>query len=140
MLNFPLLHPELIGALAAAGHGSKILIGDGNYPFSTGSNPAAKVVYLNLRPGLIGVDDILATIVESVPIESAAVMVPADGAPVPAFEAYRATLGADIPWSEHDRSGFYEASRGADVAMVIASADQRVFANILLTIGVRPAR
>ena len=139
MLNFPLLHPQLISALAAAGHGSKILVGDGNYPFSTGGNPAAPVVYLNLRPGLIGVDDILATIVQAVPIESAAVMVPADGATVPAHEDYRATLGADVAWVEHDRFAFYDASRGADVAVIVASGDQRVFANILLTIGVRSA-
>ncbi|HOS03406.1 MAG TPA: RbsD/FucU domain-containing protein, partial [Candidatus Hydrogenedentes bacterium] len=35
MLKQRLIHPEILDALAAAGHGSKILITDGNYPAST---------------------------------------------------------------------------------------------------------
>ena len=50
MLHGPMLHPELIGALGRAGHGSRILIGDGNYPSMNGVNPAAERVYLNLAP------------------------------------------------------------------------------------------
>jgi L-fucose mutarotase len=137
MLKFSLLHPPLITALASAGHGARILIADGNYPHSTGTNPAAALVFLNLRPGLLGVDEILETIDEAVPIESAAVMVPTDGAEVPAHAGYRACLGASVPFEELGRFEFYEASRSRDVAVVVASADQRIFANLLLTIGVR---
>ncbi|WP_318783043.1 RbsD/FucU domain-containing protein [Cellulosimicrobium sp. SH8] len=36
MLRYPLLHPGLIGALAGAGHGSRVLLADANYPHSTG--------------------------------------------------------------------------------------------------------
>lgn len=137
MLKFALLHPPLITALASAGHGSKILIADGNYPCATGSNPAAALVFLNLRPGLLGVDEILETIIEAVPLESAAVMVPPDGSPVPAHQGYKERLGSDVPFDELGRFEFYEASRSQDVAVVVASADQRIFANLLLTIGVR---
>ena len=49
MLKYGLTHPEILSALGSAGHGSKVLIADGNYPFSTGSNPAAAHVYLNLE-------------------------------------------------------------------------------------------
>ena len=41
MLKYRLTHPEILAALAGAGHGSQVLIADGNYPFSTGANPAA---------------------------------------------------------------------------------------------------
>ena len=35
MLNTPLVHSDILSILGRAGHGSKILIADGNYPFST---------------------------------------------------------------------------------------------------------
>ncbi len=66
-------------------------------------------------------------------------MVPPDGESVPAHEGYRAALGADTAFVGHDRYAFYDASRTTDVALVIASGDQRLYANLLLTIGVRPA-
>ena len=41
MLKTTLLHPEILNALAGAGHGAQVLIADGNYPASTGGNPRA---------------------------------------------------------------------------------------------------
>ncbi len=41
------------------GHGSRVLLADGNFPFATHTNPAAAHVYLNVRPGLVNVTDIL---------------------------------------------------------------------------------
>jgi L-fucose mutarotase len=38
-----------------------------------------------------------------------------------------------------DRFAFYAAARGDDVALVVATGEQRVYANLLLTIGVRQA-
>ena len=139
MLTFPLLHPPLIRALAAAGHGSQILIADGNYPHSTGAAPTAERVFLNLRPGLLDVDAILDVIAQAVPIESASVMVPPDGGTVPAHEGYKARLAEGVPFSELGRFEFYAASRSSDVAVLVASADQRIYANLLLTVGVRTA-
>ena len=80
MLHGPMLHPELIGALGRAGHGSRILIGDGNYPSMNGVNPAAERVYLNLAPGLLTVSQILDVVKETIPIEQVALMVPAEDA------------------------------------------------------------
>jgi len=37
-----------------------------------------------------------------------------------------------------ERFAFYEKGRGRDVALVIATGEQRFYANILLTIGVVP--
>ena len=42
MLKGKLIHPEILDALGKAGHGSKILIADGNYPFATAAAPRAR--------------------------------------------------------------------------------------------------
>jgi len=44
--------------LARAGHGSKVLIADANYPFSTAGGPNSTSVYLNVAPGLLTVDQV----------------------------------------------------------------------------------
>ena len=143
MLHGPMLHPELIGALGRAGHGSRILIGDGNYPSMNGVNPAAERVYLNLAPGLLTVSQILDVVKETIPIEEVALMVPADDAvgverpeSIPAHDEYRATM-AGTPFAEIKRWDFYEVAKSSDVTVFIQSADQRLYANVLLTVGVR---
>jgi L-fucose mutarotase len=138
MLNFGLIHPTLIGALAAAGHGSQVLVADGNYPHSTGANPSATRIYLNLAPGLLDVDDVLKVLVGAIPIESATVMLPGDRSEPVAVSGYRRALDATLTWNELGRQEFYAAARTRDVAIVIATGDQRHYANLLLTIGVRP--
>ncbi|MDX6237499.1 MAG: L-fucose mutarotase, partial [Kribbellaceae bacterium] len=70
MLRYPLIHPPLLGALARAGHGSVVLLADGNYPYATAVSPTAETVWLNLRPGQIPVDDVLETLLGVVPIEA----------------------------------------------------------------------
>jgi L-fucose mutarotase/ribose pyranase (RbsD/FucU family) len=79
MLKYELLHPEILATLGAAGHGSKVLIADGNYPFSTGSYVNARRVYLNLAPGLVKITDVLRLLVGAIPIEAAEVMVSKSG-------------------------------------------------------------
>jgi len=138
MLRGPLLHPEILSALGAAGHGSRVLIADGNYPFSTGSHPAAKRVFLNLTRGFAPVDEVLAVLAQAIPIEAAHVMQPAEGPEPPIFQSFREALPADISLQPLERFAFYEAARGGDTALVIATGEQRIYANILLTIGVVP--
>ncbi|WP_448073222.1 RbsD/FucU family protein [Georgenia yuyongxinii] len=137
MLHGTLIHPQLIGALAAAGHGSTVLITDGNYPVATGARPEAERVFLNLAPGTLTVTQVLEPLRRAVPIELATVMVPEDGAPVEAHEDFRATLGDDVPWRSVGRFEFYDLCREQDLAVVVATGDQRLYANVLLTIGVR---
>ncbi len=137
MLTTNLLHPEILEALASSGHGSKVLIADGNYPFATRANPAAKRVYLNLAPGKVSVTEILEVLLTAIPIESADVMTPDSGSEPPIFADFRHLM----PWVElkkNKRFPFYDLSRDMDCSLVIASGDQRVYANILLTIGVVP--
>jgi L-fucose mutarotase len=137
MLKYSLLHPEILAVLGAAGHGSKVLIADGNYPFSTRASPNARRVYLNLAPGVLGVPDVLRVLAGAIPIEAAQVMLPESGAEPAIHAEFRALLG-EVPFTRLSRFQFYDAARDPDTALVIATGEQRVYANILLTIGVVP--
>jgi L-fucose mutarotase len=138
MLRYPLIHPDLIAALARAGHGSRILIADGNYAHHTNTNPLAQVIHLNLRPGLVTVEQVLETIVDASPIEAAALMCPDDGSLSPVKTGYQRLVGADVPMESLARKAFYSACRAAELVATIATGDQRFYANILLTIGSIP--
>jgi L-fucose mutarotase len=135
VLRYRLTHPGLIGALAAAGHGSTVLLADANYPHATAVGPNARTVHLNLRPGQVPVDDILETVLTAIPVESAFVMQPEDGPEPPVFGRFRELLGNVAP-QPLARFDFYTAARRPDLAVAVASGDQRLYANILLTIGV----
>jgi L-fucose mutarotase/ribose pyranase (RbsD/FucU family) len=76
MLKTRLLHPGILEALAEAGHGSQVLIADGNYPLRTRSYERAHRVFLNLAPDLMRVTDVLGVINGAIPIEAAYVMIP----------------------------------------------------------------
>jgi D-ribose pyranose/furanose isomerase RbsD len=79
MLRFPLIHPPLLAALGATGHGARILIADANYSHSTNISPRADLIHLNVRPGLVTVDQVLEPVLASVPVEAVTVMRPDDG-------------------------------------------------------------
>jgi L-fucose mutarotase len=138
MLKYRLTHPEILAALGSAGHGSQVLIADGNYPFTTGSNPAAKKVFLNLTRGSAPVDEVLRVLVDAIPIEAAHVMMPAEGPEPTIFAAFRRILRGEVALQSYGRFEFYDAARGPNVALVIATGEQRIYANLLLTIGVVP--
>jgi L-fucose mutarotase len=135
MLRTPLIHPEILGALAAAGHGSQVLISDGNFPHATATPPGARRVYLNLSPGRVTVTEVLAAVVPTVPLEAAAVMRPHDAAEPAVLAEYRALLPAGLAVEVVERLAFYELARRLDVTLAVATGDQRLYANILLTIG-----
>jgi L-fucose mutarotase len=135
MLKTKLLHPEILCALGSMGHGSRILIADGNFPFKTHTPAAAAKVFLNLMPGVVPVTQVLEALVETVPIESASVMVPPDGAYQPVFDEYANHLPG-VEMKRYKRLEFYQEANAGQTGLVIATGEQRRFANLLLTIGV----
>jgi L-fucose mutarotase len=135
MLRTGLTHPQILEALAAAGHGSLVLISDGNFPSLTAPHPGARRVYLNVRPGLVTVTDILATLRLVVPIEKAVLMDPDDGGVRPVHAELVGLLDPETEVAHVPRSEFYAATRSDDLALVIASGDERWYANVLLTMG-----
>jgi L-fucose mutarotase len=138
VLRFPLIHPPLLAALAACGHGGKVLLADANYSHSTNVHPGATVIYLNLRPGLLTVDQVLEPLLAAVPVEAAQVMTPGDGTEPDVFAVYREQLGREVPLQPLPRFEFYAACREPDLAVCVATGDDRLYANLLLTIGFLP--
>jgi L-fucose mutarotase len=136
MLKARLIHPEILNALGRIGHGARVLIADGNYSFATNSPPSARLVFLNLMPGMVKATDVLAALVPSVPIESAMVMMPPGDEYQPIHEEFRKLLPPGIEWNAKTRFDFYDEARSPQTALIIATGESRRFANLLLTIGV----
>ncbi len=145
MLKTPLLHPQILSALGRGGHSSKVLIADGNYPAWTRRGPNAEVVNLNLAADLLKATDVLDLILQSIPVEAAVVMAPNKTGPYkltrdpPIFAEYQTLLdtwAAGNKLKKVERFAFYDAASTPDVCLAIATGESRIYANILLTIGV----
>ena len=146
MLKTNLLHPEILGGLAAAGHLARILISDGNYPSNTKPNPRAKIVWANFTPGVVDACTILRLVAAVVPVEEVRVMAPARAGMYamnhdpPIWQDYRKilleTAGFEGELIQLLKPEFNVEARSEDVALVIATAETQIYANILITIGV----
>ena len=143
MLRTALLHPDISAALGRAGHGSKVLLADANFPAATKLGPNAELVHLNLAPGLVSATDILRVLVQAIPIEAAEVMTSGEGAEPEIFAEFREILKDSVTFDRdhveltmHDRFTFYDVAEAPDVALTIQTGEQRIYANLLLTIGV----
>ncbi len=139
MLNGPILHPRILAALGTAGHFSRVLVADGNYPFATHANERAESVYLNYAPGVVDVPTVLGPLVELVPVQQADVITTDDGSTPEVWGAFQRLLPSGVRLNPLDRAAFFERARGRETALVIATGEQRLFACILLTLGVRRA-
>ena len=136
MLKSPLIHPEILAALGGSGHFSQVLIADGNFPVAGNRGPNAKVVHLNLAPGMVDSLTVLDALLTAIPVQAATVMQPsADYAP-PITDLYRDKLGAAVTWSEMERWAFYDKIASPRTTLMIATGEQRRFANLLLEVGV----
>ncbi len=135
MLKHKLIHPEIVEALAAAGHGAKVLIADANYPSSTEFGENSQVVYLNLTPGIPTVTQVLEVLLTAIPIEDAAIMEPDTGTESAACREFRSVL-PDVELNGYSRFEFYEEASGPATCLHIVTGDARPYANVLLTIGV----
>jgi L-fucose mutarotase len=136
MLLYRLTHPEILAALAGAGHGSTVLLADGHYPVATAAGPNAVQVALNLAPGTVTVTEVLRAIIDAVAVESYAVMQPPAEVGEPDIFADFAEILGNRGRVGLERFAFYEAARADDLALVVQTGDIRTYANILLTLGV----
>jgi L-fucose mutarotase len=105
-------------------------------------------VSLNLSPGVITCRQALEALVSAVPLDAINTMgIPPDdpyaqtGEP-PVWAEYREVLKAanlNLPLEPIQKWDFYEAVASADHVLTIQTADQSLWANILLTVGCRQA-
>jgi L-fucose mutarotase len=146
MLKTTLLHPEILRIVARGGHHSKILIADGNYPAATKKGPNAELVCLQLTPGVPTVAQVLRTLLHALPIDHVNTMgIPADdpyaqrGDP-PVWAEYRYIIdesGAKLTLEPILKWDFYQHVDSPDHILTIQTADQALWANVLLTLGCR---
>jgi len=146
MLKHELVHPQINEALGRAGHHAKILIADGNYPASSKRGPNAEVVCLNLSPGIVTVAQVLRAVLSAVPIEAVNTMgIPVDdpyaqrGEP-PVWSEYRRVLkasGLKLKLEPILKWDFYKTVESSDHVLTVQTADQALWANVLLTMGCR---
>ncbi len=136
MLKTACINPELIGLLAQCGHGDKVLIADGNYPLDSNTGDTAAKLYLGLTHGIPLVTQVLEVLGETLSIENAEVMVPEAGDDPEIFDEFRKILPEEIELNKLGRYEFYDACKKDNVKLAISTGEQRVFANILITVGV----
>lgn len=134
MLTGNCIHPEIMRVLSLCGHGDKILIADGNYPLASRTTDAQRV-YLGLTPGLPRVTDVLCALQSVVRIEKAEVMQPEDGTAPPIFEEFDSMLDG-MKLERLGRYEFYDACCQPEVRLAVSTGEARVFANLLITVGV----
>lgn len=145
MLTGNLLHPQILGALAGAGHGALLLVADANYPATTTRGPNARIVHLNLRPGTVDAVTVVETLAAQVPVEEALVMAPNTSGPYamasdpPIWSRFAAALevaGSPVPLRPLERTAFYAAAGTPEVALTVVTGETEVYANLLLRVGV----
>jgi L-fucose mutarotase len=146
MLRHQLIHPEINYILGQAGHHGKVLIADGNYPASSTLGPNAKLVSLNLSPGIVTCTQVLNALLSAIPVEKAQTMMYETTGPYaltadpPVWGEYRSAIkeaGLAMELEPIEKWEFYKAVSTPDHVLTIQTADQQRFANLLLSIGVR---
>ena len=146
MLKTQLLHPEILRIAARAGHHSSILIADGNYPAATKKGPHAEIVSLNLAPGIVTVAQVLRALLSAVPVDFINTMgIPSDDAYAqkgepPVWNEFRAEIKRaklKLKLEPIQKWDFYKQVESPDHVLTIQTADQALWANVLLTMGCR---
>lgn len=133
MLTGNCIHPQIMAQLASCGHGSRILIADGNYPLAEKSGAATKV-YLGLTPGVPTVTQVLSVLHSQIKIEKAEVMMPDNDQEPEIYAEFR----AELPGLALDKLGrfqFYESCMEKPLALAISTGETRTYACIILTVG-----
>ena len=148
MLKHQLIHPEINRILGRAGHHSLILIADGNYPAYNKRGPRARLVSLNLMPGVVNCCQVLEAILSAIPIDKINTMgIPPDdpyashGEP-PVWGRYQEIIraaGLSLNLEPIPKWEFYDAVANPDHVLTVQTGDQSLWANLLLSVGCRTA-
>jgi L-fucose mutarotase len=136
MLRAPIIHPQVLSALASAGHKSLIVVADAHFAAATNIAQGATVVHAALRPETPLVPEVVELISRTIAIEAVTVMSPSEPSLGAVADEVAALLPEGIERSAVDRADFVALTRSADVALCIVTGDTRRFANAILRVGV----
>ena len=131
------IHPDLLKALATAGHGSNILIADGNFPADIGVPERTEKVFLNYAPDKPRVTEVLETVSRLVNIESAIVAVREDMNDTPIMKEFQDYLPEGVTIQKQKRWDFRASCMAPETGLLIQTGDLRLYGCILLTVGIR---
>ena len=146
MLKHQLIHPKINEVIGRAGHHAQILIADGNYPASSTLGRNAELVSLNLAPGMVTCTQVLQVLLTAVPVDVINTMGIPEGDPYalggdpPVWNEYRQVIsdaGLSLELEPISKWDFYDAVASRNHVLTIQTGDQALWANILLSIGVR---
>lgn len=135
MLRAPIIHPDVLRALAAAGHKSLVVVTDAHYAAETTRGRNATVVHGALAPGSPTVTEVVSLIAATLAIEAMTSMTVPDASLGGVVAEVAAALG-DPPHDWVERAEFYALSRSDDVVLCVTTGDTRRFANVILRVGV----
>lgn len=146
MLKHQLIHPKINEVLGLAGHYSTVLIADGNYPAFNARGPRSELVSLNLAPGMVTCTEVLMALVTAIPVQSANTMQYQTSGPFgltedpPVWNQFRAVFknaAVEVELDPIEQFEFYKTVEQPQHVLTIQTGDQALYANLLLTIGVR---
>ncbi|MBL6079667.1 ribose ABC transporter [Belnapia sp. T18] len=132
----PLLTPDLLHALASAGHGDRIAIVDANFPAAANARRLIRLPGADAAAGLRAILSVL-PIDDFEPDPALVMEVVGDPAATPeaVTDFSRLLRGAGaVPPRAVPRHDFYALAREAFA--VVATGERRLYGNILLTKGV----
>jgi len=87
-------------------------------------------------PGQLSAIQVLTGLLDAVPVEAAYAMLMDDGREPSIVSEFRAMLPQGISLKVLERYKFYEQVESPQTILVIATGEQRLYANLLLEIGV----
>jgi L-fucose mutarotase len=85
---------------------------------------------------VLSVTGVLKVLLDAANFESAAVMVMETGQEAPIVTEFRSLLPAGTKLDLLGRQEFYQAVSSPKTTVIIATGEQRLYANLLLTVGV----
>jgi len=137
MINGSLTHPDVLSALARAGHTSKVLIADGHFPSATALSPEVPRVFLNYAPGLLGVADVLGPLLQTIEVQDAVAATYEDGERPAIWDDYLRLLPGSITLREVKGSELTTEFTDQELGLVILTGELRPASCIVLTLGLR---
>jgi L-fucose mutarotase len=134
----PLLSPDLLYALASAGHGDRIAIVDANFPAASTARRLISLHGADATAALVAVLSVLPVDnFEPNPVVVMEVVGDPEQTPAAVAEFTRVLASAGVaPPARLPRHDFYHAARGAYA--VVLTGERRLYGNIMLTKGVVP--
>jgi L-fucose mutarotase len=136
MILGAITHPDVLAALARAGHSSRVLVADAHFPGATLLGPSVPRVQLNFAPGLLGVADVLGPLAQAVPIEAAVGATHEDDSLPEIWADYKRLLPG-VKIGTVRGSQLTTAFDPERLGLAILTGEMRPASCIVLTLGIR---